>query len=548
MIEINSIDFLIVLPELMQLGQICALLVFALCFSYINQSNRQEMKYWAYLVSPTLQTEPIAQLMVFGLVTSAYVYAQTNLDSVIGLETLVWDPLARFMSVLLFVSAAVTISLAFQSFKRFGRYEFLLLVWLSILGMVSLIKSHSFLTFYLSIELQSLSFFMLAAMRSRTEASAEAGLKYFILSAFSSAILLLGMCTIYGVIGSQNFDDMILALDHFSAMFDLQKNSGYLSDYPWGLKGETGFHIETQLIIGFSCICVSLLFKLAAAPLHMWVADVYEGSMTAVTAFFAIVSKIAVATALIRILSLISNPTYLWPEGCVSLLASVGIASLVVGSLSAVRQVKLKRLMAFSSVANVGWFLLALATGQWQLLVLHMMIYIWLLVTLFSVFITPLFRRHPDLHYAQREHLGQRDQGASSLTIKYVSDLHQIYKVNPSLAYAVIVALFSLAGMPPLAGFYSKYLIINELAQNQTYAILAIALATAVLSAFYYVRLIKVICFASSTPTAFTQGQAQWWFTLHPLAINAVLICWTTFITLTWFIKPDYLCVWLALV
>jgi NADH-quinone oxidoreductase subunit N len=533
MIEINSIDFLIVLPELMQLGQICALLVFALCFSYVNQSNRQEIKYWAHLASPTLQTEPIAQLMVFGLVTSAYVYSQTNLDSVIGLETLIWDPLARFMSVLLFVSAAVTISLAFQSFKRFGRYEFLLLVWLSILGMVSLIKSHSFLTFYLSIELQSLSFFMLAAMRSRTEASAEAGLKYFILSAFSSAILLLGMCTIYGSIGSQNFDDMILAFDHFSAMFDLQKNSGYLSDYG------PGFHTQSQLIIGLSCISVSLLFKLAAAPLHMWIADVYEGSMTAVTAFFAIVSKIAVAAAFIRILSLISNPTYLWPEGCVSLLATVGIASLVVGSLSAVRQVKLKRLMAFSSVANVGWFLLALATGQWQLLVLHMIIYIWLLVTLFSVFITPLFRRHPDLHYAQRGLVS--DQGASSLTIKYVSDLHQIYKVNPSLAYAVIVALFSLAGMPPLAGFYSKYLIINELAQNQMYAILAIALATAVLSAFYYVRLIKVICFASSTPTA----QA---FTLHPLAINAVLICWTTFITLTWFIKPDYICVWLALV
>lgn len=515
----------------MQLILICALLMFALCFSDVVWSNgrkglalKQPMPFGAYLATPMIQTEPIARLMVLGLIASAYVYAQTGLSSVVAFDTLIWDSLGCFNMVLLCLSAAAAVSLALQSFKRFGRFEFLLLIWLTTLGMLCLIKSVNFLAFYLSVELQSLSSFMLAAMRCRTEASAEAGLKYFILSAFSSAILLLGMCITYGALGSQNFDDVALALTHCSEV-----SVGSLS----------AEHADTQakIILGLSCICVSLLFKLAAAPLHMWVADVYEGSSTAITAFFAIASKIAVATALIRVLNLM--------PASADLLTGVAIASLVVGSLSAMRQVKLKRLMAFSGVANVGWFLLALVAGQWQLLVLHMIIYVWLSITLFSVFITPLFRSHPDLHYAQRQTVA--DHGADSSTIKYISDLNQMYKVNPGVALAVIIALFSLAGMPPLAGFYSKYLIINALAQNQTYAVLAIALGVAVLSAFYYVRVIKQIGFASNLK----QGRGlntQWWFTFQVANVNAVLICWTTLVTITGFIKPDYVCVWLLLV
>ena len=152
-------------------------------------------------------------------------------------------------------------------------------------------KSYNFLAFYLSIELQSLSFYMLAAMRSRTEASAEAGLKYFILSAFSSAILLLGVSLIYGAIGSQNFADLSLSLAYFTGI------SKYNLDF-----FQMGFNVyypRAGLWVGIGCVCISLLFKLAAAPFHAWVADVYEGSPTPITAFFAITSKIAVLTALI---------------------------------------------------------------------------------------------------------------------------------------------------------------------------------------------------------------------------------------------------------
>jgi NADH:ubiquinone oxidoreductase subunit 2 (subunit N) len=557
-------------------------------------------------------TGSMAQLTLFGLLASAFVYGLNNWPTVMAFDTLTWDSLARFSSVLLCLSATASVCLALQSLKRFSRYEFLLLIWLTTLGMLCLIKCVNFLGFYLSIELQSLSSFMLAATKSRTEASAEAALKYFILSAFSSAILLLGMCLCYGAVGSLNFDDLALTSAHFNLHhldqdknlqlnqaqtqtqtqtdgFNPEKPPEFLPDAPdepqnGPLKGQLEpqqthihyGHIQTQILLGLCCICVSLLFKLAAAPLHMWIADVYEGTMTAMTGFFAIASKIALATALIRVLHLIQpnaqNAVTLWT------LATVSTASLLVGSLSAMRQVKLKRFMAFSGVANVGWFLLALVAGQWKLLVLHLVIYICQTITLFSIFITPLFRSQADLRYAQRQ--CKKDYGVDSFTIKYISDLNLMYKANPTVAAALIIAMFSFAGMPPLAGFFSKYLIINSLVQNQIYGLLAVALFVSVISAFYYIRVVKTVYFAPYTiQPVFSFGrtlstlQARqvlslpqviscleshrekekqkekhlWWLSFQVLPANAVLICWTTLFTICWFTKPNFVCVWLFL-
>ena len=461
--------------------------------------------------------------------------------------------------------------------------------------MLCLIKSYNFLTFYLSVELQSLSFYMLAAMRSRTEASAEAGLKYFILSAFSSAILLLGITLIYGTIGSQNFADL-----------------GIIINYSYS---QTEAQTPVSLNVGLGCVCISLLFKLAAAPFHAWVADVYEGSPTPITAFFAITAKIAAVTALIRIVEL-HVTTF-------ALLPFIAALSLVVGSLSAMRQVKLKRLLAFSGVANVGWFLLALISGQWQLLMIHLIVYIVLSTCLFSIFILPLFRTHPNLEYRLRTDLlvqrsGQHvaDHGTDSLTIKYISDLNQLHKTNPSLAFTMVIAFFSLAGIPPCAGFYSKYLIINALTQTEQYLIIGTALASAILSAFYYIRVIKAIYFAplelhfakfredkTNSYRFLNQNVALGWltsgtgrnlphlssksnndlvtkqsglinaystsgartesrqsktltkknqsslkmFTLMTISSNAYICAFTTILTVSFFIRPDYFCIWIML-
>nr|WVH39677.1 NADH-ubiquinone oxidoreductase subunit 2 [Ulva dactylifera] len=545
---------------------------------------------YAYISTPVTLIEPVIQLVILSLICSKILYINCPLTYAIGLtDSIIWDSLSRFMSVLLCISASASLLLGLASVKRYGRYEFVFIIWLSIIGMLCLLKSYNFLTFYLSIELQSLSFYMLAAMRSKTEASAEAGLKYFILSAFSSAILLLGITLIYAAIGSQNFADLSIIINYFYSVFytDTASASEYLS-----------YNIPVSLGIGLACVSISLLFKLAAAPFHLWVADVYEGSPTAITAFFAITAKIAAASALIRILELHIT--------IFELLPLIAILSLVVGSFSAMRQVKLKRLIAFSGVANVGWFLLALITGQWDLLIVHLVVYILLSVCLFSIFVLPLFRTHPNLEYRQRikqnnsEHL--IDHGTDSLTIKYISDLNQLNKTNPSLALAIVIALFSLAGIPPFAGFYSKYLIINALTQTEQYLTLSIALGCAILSAFYYIRVIKTIYFTNTgvaysfnpnlltllpfkqtlkssvqqihnelTSTLVKQGKYSRspvetkisknadqkniisnqhklkMFTIMPVSANAYICAFSTIITVLFFVKPNYIFVCIAL-
>jgi NADH-quinone oxidoreductase subunit N len=661
----HSINFLLIIPECFQIVLINFFLLFAICFSYyktqnsnINESaswlvrpslafpplgqkarakvagynsykvtarssnkgqqllqqkefafHRQQLKQhslrfsdqkahtqlikanYAYIATPVALIEPIIQLIILALICCSILYINSPLTYAIGLtDSIIWDNLSRLMSVLLCVSASVSLLLGITAIKRFGRYEFLFIIWLSIIGMLCLLKSYNLLTFYLSIELQSLSFYMLAAMRSKTEASAEAGLKYFILSAFSSAILLLGITLLYSATGSQNFADLSIIIDYFSQLDQTQKVHSVISPISLG--------------VGLACICVSLLFKLAAAPFHLWVADVYEGSPTPITAFFAITAKVAAATALIRILELHATTLKLLPF--------VAVLSLIIGSFSAMRQVKLKRLLAFSGVANVGWFLLALITGQWDLLIVHLIVYILLSICLFSIFVLPLFRTHPNLEYRQRIYKQDSnepivDHGTDSLTIKYISDLNQLNKTNPSLAFAIIIAFFSLAGIPPFAGFYSKYLIINALTQTEQYLALCIALGSAILSAFYYIRVIKTTYFGN-TPifysfdpslsqlipfkkhifvqptnnksntdnsslafplllpplgqkarekgnvnTRSNQSRIQSdqdkfkMFTIMPNSLNAYICAFSTILTILFFFKPDYVLVCIAL-
>ena len=583
----HSIDFLLIIPECFQIALINFFLLFAICFSYhkknpdsenhnvsleekrllfnqdlapaepgrkevqgskkISRNNNSSQNFGiakttgAKVPTPIAKIESIIQLIILALVCSSILYTNSPVVYAVGLtDSIIWDSLGRYMSVLICVSASGSLILSIAAISRFGRYEFLFIIWLSIIGMLCLIKSYNFLTIYLSIELQSLSFYMLAAMRSRTEASAEAGLKYFILSAFSSAILLLGITLVYAATGSQNFADLNIIINYFNSQSS----------------------VPISLNIGLGCVCISLLFKLAAAPFHAWIADVYEGSPTPITAFFAITAKIGACAALIRVMEL-HVTTF-------ALLPFTAVLSLIIGSLSAMRQVKLKRLLAFSGVTNVGWFILALITGQWHLLIIHLVIYILLSTCLFSIFILPLFRTHPNLEYRQRtDVLGQHiiDHGTDSLAIKYISDLNQLHKTNPTLAFAMVIAFFSLAGIPPLAGFYSKYLIINALTQTEQYLILLIALVSAVLSAFYYIRVIKTIYFPplelrftlnepSSKGAVLKQQNSKVknltkdrfkMFTIMAVSSNAYICAFSAILTIFFFIKPDYFCTWVIL-
>ena len=397
MIE-SSIDFICILPELSMLILVNAYLLFALCFSnyHLKIANSMGDLRIGYQITPRQISLPLSGLVVLSLIFSIYLIINCPIENSIILNTsFICDPVVWCAKVLLIISSAAALLLCHDTIQRFSSYEFVILLYLAILSMLCLISSHNFLSFYLCIELQSLCFYMLAGMRSRSEFSTEASLKYFILGAFSSAILLLGISLIYGITVSIYYADVSAFFFHF----DYEKD---------------GESLMVCLFIALTCITTSLLFKLGAAPFHTWVADVYEGSPIYITAFFAICAKIAVLTLLTRL-------TFLFQSDMLMIYLAIASGfSLLIGSLSAMRQTKIKRLLALSGVANVGWFLLALACGQWQVTFIHLMVYIFLSITLFSIFVTPLFRSHPNLGYllhSEKSH-GITDHGADNNTIK----------------------------------------------------------------------------------------------------------------------------------
>jgi NADH:ubiquinone oxidoreductase subunit 2 (subunit N) len=245
----------------------------------IDEMDEVDEVYEVNYISPALQTMPVAKLSVIGLLCCLTTLINNPYSYAVGYGLKI-DALGWGMSIALVIGAIACLVLSFHSYQRHGRYEFILIQLLSCIGMLSVIKSYSFLSLYLSLECQSLSFYMLATMHSRSEASAEAGLKYFILSAFSSAMLLLGMTLVYGCTGSHSYADLYCICEHFA-----------IYESP----------MQIWLTLGLTCICVSLLFKLGAAPFHAWIADVYEGSATSITALFAICAKISALTAIIRL-------------------------------------------------------------------------------------------------------------------------------------------------------------------------------------------------------------------------------------------------------
>nr|YP_025784.1 NADH dehydrogenase subunit 2 [Tupiella akineta]AAQ18743.1 NADH dehydrogenase subunit 2 [Tupiella akineta] len=544
----TEIDFILIIPELFQLILINIFLLYALFFSGLGQSNQiisgslnskqqegglsllhnytqnkeagrrpQQLIRAAYLATPLQIVEPLSWLIVISLIFSTALFLNSPVSSAVLLtSSFICDDFATLFKVVLCLSSAAAIALAIPAFNsstigaRINNYEFLLVIYLAIFGMLCLISSYNFLTFYLSIELQSLSFYLLACSKSRSEFSAEAGLKYFILGAFSSAILLFGISLIYGSIGSIYFDDV-------GALLEFSNYSKSLTNLETTTAFETGnLWPHIGLAVGLACICISLLFKLAAVPFHMWAPDVYEGSPTGITAFFAITAKIAALAVLARFV--IATEQLLIPA-----LSFVTMASLVVGTLSAMRQVKIKRLIAFSGVSNVGWFLMGLCSGRLDAVLLHLIIYITLSVTLFSIIIQPIHR------------LG--GSGLENRTIKHITDLGQIYKTNTMVALALTLTLFSLGGIPLLAGFYSKYLIINAAIQAEALGLLTIGLLSAVFSAFYYIRVVKTVYFS--------ELGGDWFSFEAPSTTNAYLIAVSTFFTTLFVVYPESISIWL---
>ena len=363
-------------------------------------------------------------------------------------NSMVIDYLSSFMKIITLLAAFLVLVISSNYLKTFKifKIEYPILILSSVLGMMIMISSNDLIVFYMGLELQSLALYVLATFNRDQLKSSEAGLKYFVLSALSSGLLLYGCSLIYGFTGTTNFN---LITD--------QLNSN-----------------EYALTFGIVFILVGLAFKISAVPFHMWAPDVYEGSPTSVTLFFTMVPKIAALTVFIRFLYV---PFLNLIEQWQMIIIFLSIASMLFGAIAAIGQTNLKRLIAYSSIGHVGYALAGLATGSndgIQSSVIYITIYILMNLGLFSC----LLMMKRDNNYYEN-----------------IDDLSGLSKNHPLLSLSLLVILFSLAGIPPLAGFFAKFYIFKSVLEQSMYFLAIVGLLSTVVAAFYYLRIIKIMYF-----------------------------------------------------
>ena len=388
--------------------------------------------------------------LVILLITAVIIFNETLGINEVKLfnNSIIIDYFSSLMKILTILSAFLVLAISSNYLKIFKifKIEYPILILSSVLGMMIMISSNDLIVFYMGLELQSLALYVLATFNRDQLKSSEAGLKYFVLSALSSGLLLYGCSLIYGFTGSTNFN--IIAE---------QLNSS-----------------EYALTFGIVFILVGLAFKISAVPFHMWAPDVYEGSPTSVTLFFTMVPKIAALTVFIRFLYIpFLNLIDQWQ----TILIFLSIASMLFGAIAAIGQTNLKRLIAYSSIGHVGYTLAGVATGSnegIQSSVIYISIYVLMNLGLFSCLL--MMKRNNEYY-------------------EKIDDLAGLSKNHPLLSISLLIILFSLAGIPPLAGFFAKFYIFKAVIEQSMYFLAIVGLLSTVIAAFYYLRIIKIIYF-----------------------------------------------------
>nr|YP_009138137.1 NADH dehydrogenase subunit 2 [Calliarthron tuberculosum]AKG26274.1 NADH dehydrogenase subunit 2 [Calliarthron tuberculosum] len=343
--------------------------------------------------------------------------------------------------------------------EKVNSYEYWILILLAVLALLCLLQVYDLLTLYLLIEFQSLSFYVLASFNRTSEFSTEAGLKYFVLGAFASAFLLFGSSIIYGFTGLTNFADL-------NTFF-----TGFIKEDLFSVSGT---------LVGLIFILSALLFKLTAAPFHMWAPDVYEGSPTSTTAFFAIFPKLVIITLLLRIFFLSFHDFFsTWKY----LFLLCSFLSLLFGSLGALAQKNEKRFLAYSSINHIGYILIGFLLGEpfgIISIILYLIIYIITSFAIFSFLISLRLYEYPQ--WSQ---------------IRYLNEVTGLSKTNPLLALSLLLILFSMAGIPPLSGFFAKVFILLSGVRGSAYGLVLIAVILSSISCFYYIRIIQLTYFSN---------------------------------------------------
>ena len=369
---------------------------------------------------------------------------------------------------------------------KINYFEYPLLLLFSVLGMFFMISSNDLMSFYLGLELQSLALYILAAIDKDNLKSNESGLKYFVLSALSSGLLLYGCSLLYGFTGTTNFEEINLKME-----------------------------IEnTGAIFAMVFILVGLAFKVSAVPFHMWTPDVYQGSPTSVTSFFAVVPKVAGMAILIRFVQI---PFEQLIDQWKNILVFMALASMILGAVAAIGQTNIKRLIAYSSIGHIGYALAGISTGTitgYNSSIAYISIYVIMNLGVFGC----IFLMKKDGKYCED-----------------IKDLAGISKQNPLLAISFLIIMFSLAGIPPLAGFFAKFYVFMSVIENGMYTLAIVGLLSTIISAFYYLRIIKIIYFdeiknpfdktknLGVTSTVFLSCSILVLFFLYPSILNNIV-------------------------
>ena len=420
------------------------------------------------------------------LITGVIVFNETlDIEKILLFNgSVVIDYLSSFMKIITLLAAFIVLAISKNYLDNFkiSKIEYPILILSSVLGMMVMISSNDLIVFYMGLELQSLALYVLATFNRNNLKSSEAGLKYFVLSALSSGLLLYGCSLIYGFSGSTNFEIIASQLN---------------SD-------------EYALTFGIVFILVGLAFKISAVPFHMWAPDVYEGSPTTVTLFFTMVPKIAALTVFIRFLYV---PFLELIDQWQMILVFLSIASMLFGAIAAIGQKNIKRLIAYSSIGHIGYALAGVASASndgIQSSVIYLTIYIVMNLGLFSCL---LMLRRNDNYYES------------------IDDLSGLSKNHPILSFSLLVILFSLAGIPPLAGFFAKFYIFKAVIEQSMYFLAIVGLLSTVIAAFYYLRIIKIIYF-DPEKEKYDQDHSPW------LKFSLIL---STLLILFYFISPSQL-------
>ena len=418
------------------------------------------------------------------IITLAIIFNNTSGTEKIFLDSFVRDKFSNFFKILILISSLFVLNSSknFIIDNKLDKFEYPIIILISILGMFFMVSSNDLILFYLGLELQSLSLYILAAIDRDNLRSSEAGIKYFVLSALSSGLLLYGCSLLYGFTGSTNFEIISNELN----------------------KQNTG------AIFAMVFILVGLAFKISAVPFHMWTPDVYQGSPTSITSYFAAVPKVAGLAVFIKFMYIpFSNILLEWQ----TIIIFISIASMILGAVAAIGQKNLKRLLAYSSIGHMGYALAGIATGAingFKSSIVYITVYVVMNIGAFSC-----------LYLMKKE--GEYKEN--------ISDLSGISKKHPLLAMSFLIILFSLAGIPPLGGFFAKFYIFSSVLEQKMYTLAIIGLLTTVISAVYYLKIIKTIYF-DENKLSFDQ--------INSKTISGTILISCTLL-ITFFLYPSFL-------